>query len=130
MRNIKAQISHNCPIAITLDKSLQLELPVQERQNETNIDSPLKATASIPPTTFKCDLCNFEGLGGLAWGGLAHPQGTLACTHQCTVGHQDKRRAEGAGYQSTRSGGISTPPGDLGLHAPVHRRTWSTSSAW
>ena len=33
--------------SIALDNSLQLELPVQERENETSIDSPPKATEHI-----------------------------------------------------------------------------------
>ena len=43
------------------------ELPVQERENETSIDSPPKATEHIPPIpTFKCHLCSFEGTHSFA----------------------------------------------------------------
>ena len=53
--------------SIALDDSLQLELPVQERENETHIDSPPKATKNIPPISlFKCDLCSFEGTHSFA----------------------------------------------------------------
>ena len=53
--------------SIALDDSLQLELPVQERENETHIDSPPKATEHIPPISlFKCDLCTFEGTHSFA----------------------------------------------------------------
>ena len=53
--------------SIALNDSLQLELPVQERENETLINSPPKATEHIPPVSlFKCDLCSFEGTHSFA----------------------------------------------------------------
>jgi hypothetical protein len=53
--------------SISLDNSLQLELPVQERENETSIDSPPKATEHIQPiSTFKCHLCSFQGTHSFA----------------------------------------------------------------
>ena len=56
-------------------------------------------------------------------GGLAHPEGTLAWMRQCTVGHRDKRRREEQGTSRPGPEGISTPTGDSGLDAPVHRWT-------